>query len=405
MRLLSAFWLFATLGVSPDEYRSRRAQLRQALPDALIVLAGTAELPRDPRQPFLQEANFSYLTGWGQPGALLLMAADRDILFLPPRNELKERFDGRRAAPDDPDIQRLTGFDAVLSTDVWEAEVRRRARQTAQVYGLPGHEALPRVIPDVRVQDATTALAKLRMVKSREEVRLIERSIQVTLEAHRESWRRIRPGAFEFQIAAGMLHRVLEEGCERLAYRPVVGSGRSGITLHYSENQGRLTRGDLVLMDVGAECAGYAADITRTLPVSGRFTPRQRELYQVVLGAQKAALEQVKPGAMLTHRGAIERAARDYLDRHGPVIDGKRLSEYFTHGIGHPVGLEVHDAWLPTAALAAGMVITIEPGIYVPRESLAIRIEDMVLVTENGGQLLSGGLPREAAEIERRMAR
>jgi Xaa-Pro aminopeptidase len=163
--------------------------------------------------------------------------------------------------------------------------------------------------------------------------------------------------------------------------------------------------GDLLVMDVAGEYSGYAADITRTIPVSGKFTPRQREIYEIVLAAQNAAIAAVKPG-MTMGRGdnSVDKVARDYINSHGKDLKGERLGKYFIHGLGHHVGLSVHDANDPTRPLAAGMIITIEPGIYIPEESLGVRIEDMVLVTETGGKLLSSSLPRDPAEIERIMA-
>jgi Xaa-Pro aminopeptidase len=165
-----------------------------------------------------------------------------------------------------------------------------------------------------------------------------------------------------------------------------------------------LDSGEVLVMDVGAECHSYAADLTRTIPVSGKFTPSQRELYDLVLGAQKAAIAAVKPGEQLL-RGAMVDAAKRYMDEHGKPIHGKPPSTYFTHGIGHHIGLEVHDASLNFEPLEPGMVITIEPGIYIPEDNLGIRIEDIVLVTANGARVLSNALPKEAAAIEKRMAK
>ena len=231
---------------------------------------------------------------------------------------------------------------------------------------------------------------------------MIQRSIDVSIDAHLAAWKRTKPGLFEYQLAATMTQVLMEQGCERHAYRPVVGSGPNSVILHYGFNHRRMDSGELVLMDVGAECNAYAADITRTIPVSGRFTPRQRELYELVLGAQKAAIAAVKPGASMGTRGEIAEAAKQYLDTHGKPVHGKPLSAYLTHGIGHHVGLEVHDA-SADVPLAPGMVITVEPGLYIPEENTGIRIEDMVLVTEAGAKVLSHALPRSAADVERRL--
>jgi Xaa-Pro aminopeptidase len=191
-----------------------------------------------------------------------------------------------------------------------------------------------------------------------------------------------------------------EHGCERHAYAPIVGSGGNAAILHYSKNTRRMDSGELILMDVGPECSMYAADITRTVPVNGKFTKRQREIYDLVLAAQKEAIAAVKPGVMLGGRSAnvgLHKLVKDYFEKKG-------VGKYFTHGLGHHVGLDVHDAFDPAMPLEAGMIITIEPGLYIAEEGIGVRIEDMILVTENGAKILSDKLPRDAAAIEREMA-
>jgi Xaa-Pro aminopeptidase len=164
-----------------------------------------------------------------------------------------------------------------------------------------------------------------------------------------------------------------------------------------------MERGDLLLVDAAAECAGYAADITRTIPVGADFSARQREIYEIVLGAQKAAIAAVKPGAYIGGPGrpSLVKAAMDYIDSHGKDLHGERLGKYFTHGISHHIGLDVHDASDNGVPLEEGMVISVEPGIYIPEENIGIRIEDMVLVTKDGARVMTAALPREAAEIEK----
>jgi Xaa-Pro aminopeptidase len=241
------------------------------------------------------------------------------------------------------------------------------------------------------------------MAKSPEEIALIQHATDVTLASHRAAWQRAAPGLYEYQVAAAMTETYADAGCERSAYAPIVGSGPNSVYLHYSRNGRRMDAGEVLLMDVAAECAGYASDITRTIPVGGKFTARQREIYDIVLGAQKAAIAAVKPGMTLskTAPNTLYKVAYDYINSHGKDLHGERLGKYFTHGIGHHVGLDVHDASDPGAPLEAGMVITIEPGIYIPEENLGVRIEDVVLVTEHGGKVLSAALPREPGEIEK----
>jgi len=406
-----------------EQYHARRAELRKALPDGVTVLFGRAENPdEDLRTGFFQEANFYYLTGWREPGAILLLAPlpddpkapgydakaklPREILLLPERNPDQEKWTGRKLGPTDADVKSVTGFEAVMPAERFETELHRVLEAYARLYTLvdqPAAARLKELAPLRNISGASLAIAKLRMHKSPEEIALIEHATDVTLEAHRVAWQRAAPGLYEYQVAAAMMDVYQEAGCERSAYAPIVGSGPNSVFLHYSRNSRRMDAGEVLLMDVGAECAGYASDITRTIPVSGKFTPRQREIYEIVLGAQKAALAAVKPGQSLskTVPNSLYRIAYDYIDSHGTDLHGGSLGKYFTHGLGHHVGLDVHDAYDPAATLEAGMVITLEPGIYIPEENLGVRIEDMVLVTEHGAKLLSAALPREPGEIEK----
>ncbi|MBV6433158.1 MAG: Xaa-Pro aminopeptidase [Bryobacteraceae bacterium] len=412
MPSLPVLLLLAALSVSHSEYQQRRTRLRQALPNSAIVLLGSPDTSSDPRSPMLQEPNFYYLTGWMEPNAVLLILPESEqpdeVLFLPPHNQRQERYEGRRAAAGDSGVEALTGISRVLSAGIWESEVRRLTAGLPKLHTLtqtPSAETVKRAVPNTEWTDAAPAITRLRMVKSPREIEMLQRSIDVSIEAHLAAWKRVKPGLHEYQIAATMTGVILERGCERHAYRPVVGAGPDSAILHYSANRRKMERGDLLLIDVGAECACYAADITRTIPVGGRFNARQRELYEAVLGARDAAIAAVKPGESLGPRGAIIQAARDYMDRRGPQVNGQPLSKYFTHGIGHHTGLEVHDASIPEEPLEPGMVITIEPGIYIPEENIGIRIEDMVLVTPRGAKVLSSALPAGPSEIERRLAK
>jgi Xaa-Pro aminopeptidase len=187
-------------------------------------------------------------------------------------------------------------------------------------------------------------------------------------------------------------------GAERLGFPSIVGSGPNGTTLHYDDNRRRTRPGELVVMDVGAEHGYYSADVTRTIPISGKFTPRQRQLYQVVLGAQQAAIDSVRPG---TDLATLNRIAREHMRLHSGSLCGESSCDrYFIHGLSHWLGMDVHDVGSFTRPLQPGMVLTIEPGIYIPAESLGIRIEDDVLVTPSGGEVLSAGIPRTVEEIE-----
>jgi Xaa-Pro aminopeptidase len=241
-------------------------------------------------------------------------------------------------------------------------------------------------------------------MKSPAELVLIQKASDATVAAHLAAWHAMKAGKSEYEIAAVMTDTYFSMGCERSAYSPIVGSGPNSVILHYSANRRRMDSGEVVVMDVGAECGDYATDVTRTVPVNGKFTARQKEIYEIVLGAQKAAIAAVKPGIKVGRRegeDTLYMIAFDYINTHGKDSKGAALGKYFTHGLGHHVGLDVHDPGPTTIELKAGMVITIEPGIYIPEENLGVRIEDTILVTENGAKILSGALPKEVEEIEK----
>jgi Xaa-Pro aminopeptidase len=403
----------AVLGSEPaaPPFLSRRAELRKALPNGVIVLFGRAEGDSDDlRSGFFQDPNFYYLTGWNQPDAILVIEPSRDILFLPAKDPEAEKWTGSKASAQDANAGAVTGFEHVMAAPGLEAELLKLLERYPRLYalkGTPGAAKLEKLAPLREISDARPAIAKLRMKKSPEEITLIERATDVTIEAHRKAWKRAESGVYEYQVAAIMEAVFVDRGCERPAYAPIVGSGPNSVFLHYSRNKRRMDGGEILLMDVAAECSGYASDITRTIPVGRRFSKRQKEIYEIVLGAQKAAIAAIKPGMTIgkTTPNSVYKIAYDYINTHGKDLHGEPLGKYFTHGLSHHLGLEVHDASDPYAPLEAGMVITVEPGIYIPEENLGVRIEDVVLVTEDGAKLLSAALPREPGDIEKAIAR
>jgi Xaa-Pro aminopeptidase len=412
MRLpvLAILFSMAAAGVQPGEFRDRRERLRKAVPDAIFVLFGASEEHSGLRQSFFQEPSFYYLTGWRQPGALAVITPDAEVLFLPSRDPNAEKYTGRKAAADDPGVADLAGFASVEPRKKLEVLLPQLAASAAKLYVLesdPRAQKIKQLLPLRPALDAAAPIGDLRMIKSPAEVDLIQKAVDATVRAHRAGWTRTSAGAYEYQVANAIALSYLDAGCERHAYAPIVGSGPNATVLHYSDNRRRMDSGELVLMDVGAECAGYAADVTRTVPVDGKFTARQRELYDIVLGAQKAAIAAVKPGMTLggTTQASLHKIAMEYLNAHGKDKHGQPLGKYFNHGLGHGVGLDVHDPLGVSAALKPGMVITVEPGLYIPEEGIGIRIEDVVLVTENGHQVLSSALPREARQIEEALER
>lgn len=421
MPLFFALVLQLAASVSPD-FATRRANLRKSIPDGVLVLFGNKESD-DLHEAFFQQTDFYYLTGWEEPGAILILTpepdkaapgyeqhakAPREILFLPQRIPGEEKWTGRKLGPDDPEAASSTGFATVMPAERFEAELRSLLELYPNLYGLDA-PLLAKLVPLRTVLDARVPIARLRMEKSPAEIEAIQKATDASIDAHRAAWRTIKPGEYEYQIAAVMVETYMSEGCRRSAYAPIVASGPNASILHYSRNSRRMDAGDVIVMDVGAECGNYASDITRTVPVSGKFTPRQREIYDVVLGAQRAAIAAVKPGMTFgrTTPNSLYNIAYDYINTHGKDLHGQPLGQYFTHGLSHHVGLDVHDAVDPSdpfGPLRAGMVITIEPGVYIPEENIGVRIEDTVLVTETGAKVLSGALPTDPDEIERALA-
>jgi Xaa-Pro aminopeptidase len=414
-------------------YAERRNKLASTA-DAPIVLSGLTGREEDAQAyVFAQEENFYYLTGHNEEGAgLIILPASgsqgkkddlpgpREILFLPAKNPGKEVWNGVRMSPSDPGIQARTGFTEVLPVSQMRATVENLAKFYPSLYtilpyehelgGYP-HEKetvdwLKVAAPQANLKDIREKITELRMIKSPTELIFLREAIDLSVDAHFAAMKMMRPGVWEYQIAAKMVEIHAMGGSESEAYAPIVGAGPNSTALHYDKLGREIQDGDIVVIDVGAQYSGYAADITRTLPANGKFTPRQREIYDIVLGAQNAALASVRPGADMCRREhrSLYKIAYDYINSHGKDQSGRPLGQYFIHGLGHNIGLNVHDPGDSCKPLLPGQVITIEPGIYIPEENLGVRIEDDVLVTPTGYELLSSRLPRKAEEIEKIMA-
>jgi len=414
-------------------YAQRRAKLT-ATADGPIVLTGLNGREEDSQAyVFAQEENFYYLSGHNEEeaGLILLPPADskakkddfegpREILFLPAKNPAKEKWNGVRMSPSDPGIQARTGFADVRPFSEMRATIERLARFYPALYTILSYEKelggypheretvewLKLAAPRTNLKDIRANIIDLRLVKGPTEIAFLRQAIDLSLDAHFAAIKMMRPGLWEYQVAAKMVEVHAMGGSEAEAYAPIVGAGPNSTALHYDNLGRKIQDGDIVVMDVGAQYSGYAADITRTVPANGRFTPRQREIYDIVLGAQNAALEALKPGADMCRKGkqSLYKISYDYINSHGKDLSGKPLGQYYIHGLGHNIGLDVHDPGDSCSPLKPGQVVTMEPGIYIPEENLGVRIEDDVLITETGYELLSRRLPRTADEIEKIMA-
>ncbi len=393
-------------------YAQRRAKLAAAA-DAPIILTGLTGREEDSQAyVFAQEENFYYLTGHNEEeaGLILLPPADskarkddfqgpREILFLPPKNPPKEKWNGvseMRAT-----VEKLARFYPAFYTILpYEKELGGFPHEKETV------DWLKLAVPQASLKDIRTNITDLRLIKSPTEIAFLREAVDLSLDAHFAAFKMMRPGLWEYQVAAKMVEVHAMGGSEAEAYAPIVGAGPNSTALHYDRLGRKIQDGDIVVMDVGAQYSGYAADITRTVPANGKFTPRQREIYDIVLGAQNAALAALKPGADMCRKGkqSLYKISYDYINSHGKDQNGKPLGQYFIHGLGHNIGLDVHDPGDSCKPLIPGQVVTVEPGIYIPEESLGVRIEDDVLITETGYELLSSKLPRTADEIEKIMA-
>ncbi len=372
--LLSVLPLLAIEKEPLAEYKERRERLEQRIKGNVLVLRAA---PEEELVEYQQERNFYYLTGFDEPNAILLLDAastpPEDVLFLPERKPLEERWTGAKLGPG-PEAETATGFSKVLPVSEFDATLKKASERAKSVYG---------------VKEVVNDIAHLRQTKSPTEVALLEKAVRITLKAQEAAARTIAPGVMEYEVEAALEYEFRRNGAERPGFPSIVGSGPFSTILHYDKNTRRMESGDVVVVDIGAEWGGYSADVTRTYPVSGKFSPRQREIYQIVLDAQKAAMAKIKPG--VTFRD-IHQASSSY-------IRSKGYEKYFIHGTSHHIGLEVHDAGSTERPLEPNMVITVEPGIYISEEQLGVRIEDDVVVTPTGYRMLST-FPKEIDEIE-----
>jgi Xaa-Pro aminopeptidase len=422
MRIALALCVFASLFqvlpaegrtvIPQSEYQARRKVLRGNLKGVFVAFGRSETADEQLRTGFFQEPYFYYLTGWTEPDAVAILTKDEEEVFLPPRDDRYERYYGHRISAADPDAVERTGFQKILARSELERELFRLLGGGKRVEFLrpePQATLLRQVLalrPQVSVEDVTKLVDAQREVKSPNELAILQESADASVKAHEAAFRAVAPKMYEFQIAAVMQKVWEDRGCERRAYAPIVASGPNAVVLHYSADKRQVEPGDLVVIDAGSECSYYAADITRTLPAVGRFTARQREIYDIVLGAQRAAIDAVKPGMVIGRKdtnGSLMQIAYNYMDTHGRDLHGDRLGKYVLHGLSHHIGLEVHDPGDIMEPLKPGMVISIEPGIYIREESLGIRVEDMIVVTETGHRVLTENLPKDAEAIESRM--
>jgi Xaa-Pro aminopeptidase len=414
------------------DFRLRRQSLASKANGGAVLLfaSNEAEGPND-LYGYRPDDNFFYLSGWSEPGAALLIVGGAnsqdhsytEILFLPNHSPSQEKWTGPKLGADSPDASKVTGFDHIEVLENLRSELVRLlplrkatvftdivadgeiSNSTAPLDWLKRANAFP---VGVSFQDVRPMLASLRTYKDSGEIERIRHATDTSIAAHFAAMRAVKPGATEREISALMQYEWGKRGCERPAYAPIVGSGFYATVLHYSEDSGTMQSGDLVVIDAAGEYSMYASDITRTLPVAGKFTARQRQIYDIVLGAQQAAAAAFRSGRSHLRRDqsdSLHDVAYNYINTHGKDLHGEPLGKYFIHGLGHYVGLNVHDTGDYDVPLGPGAVFTLEPGIYIPEEKLGVRIEDILYVDQDGKLInLTGNLAHTADDVERAMA-
>ena len=414
-------------------YHARRVALAARLRGGVAVLFA-AEEPQLDFMPYRQDADFYYLTGWNEPGAALLIVGDapqapaprayREILFLPTRDLRMEKYTGAKLDASSPGVAEAAGVDSVQAMTELPAVLNRLIaadrRLAGNVWTQPGAAQAKALLGFTAAtlgmdagdapHDVTEPAGQLRAVKDEGEIALLRKAADASIAGQRAMMKAVKPGVTERALAGEMTAVWMEKGCERASYAPIVGSGIDSTVLHYSENTRTLEDGDILLVDAACEYSMYASDITRTVPVNGRFTARQRQIYNVVLGAQQAAIDAFVAGkSKINDRDrrdpdSLDNAAYNYINTHGKDLHGQPLGQYWLHGLGHLVGIDVHDPAEYPALLKPGMVFTIEPGIYIPEEKLGVRIECVFLVGADGKLIdMVAALPHTAEDVEAAM--
>jgi Xaa-Pro aminopeptidase len=436
----------------PDFFATHRQRVMNRLPAGAIAVFRSApetSVETSP-DPYRQESSFWWLTGFGEPNSVAVLRKDaagpRYMLFVPPRDPQAEQWTGWRAGAEGAKKD-FRADEAYVNDELWKKLPELWTGASSLVVSDGGDSAFraklleawapsnPNATEVRPVIDAAPIVNQLRLVKDATEVALLRRAAELSADAHVAAMRATRPGAYEYTLKGAMAGVCLGGGATRMAYPPIVGGGRNSVILHYENADAPLDAGAMIVNDTGCEYAMYAADVTRSYPVSGRFTPEQRAIYDVVLAAQKAGFANVKPGMAFrdVHQATAEVVVDGLLKLGLLAGDRKELLEkrgyqkFYPHGSSHWLGMNVHDVGSygypegvdrlerygkAMTKLEPGMLLTVEPGIYIPEGStpdkkwwnLGVRIEDVVLVTASGMECLSCGAPREAAEVERAIA-
>lgn len=415
--------------ISRQEFQRRRqALVEQMQPGSAALIFAAPEVTRsaDSEYPYRQNSDFWYFTGFNEPEAVLVLIKSDDthnhsVLFNRVRDLTAEIWFGRRlgqdAAPEKLGVDRALAF----------SEINQQLYQLLNGLDVVYHAQGEYAYADVIVNSALEKLRKgsrqnltapatmidwrpvvheMRLFKSPEEIAVLRRAGEITAMAHTRAMEKCRPGMFEYHLEGEIHHEFNRHGARYPSYNTIVGSGENGCILHYTENECEMRDGDLVLIDAGCEYKGYAGDITRTFPVNGKFTERQKEIYNIVLAVQDLIIEKARPGMTLAdlNNMVIDFYAQE-LPKVGLLKDGKTVRDYYYHSVSHSLGLDCHDVTTPSCkTLRPGMVITVEPGLYIEEEGIGIRIENDIVITEEKPIDLSSNILKTVEDIEAFMA-
>jgi Xaa-Pro aminopeptidase len=392
-------------------HADNRRRLANAIgPDAIAVI-DTAEVQYrsgDCEYPFRPDSNFYYLTGIAEPESVLVLvpghpnADARELLFQSGTSEFVGTWEGDRLTPEA--ATKLSGIKTVMPLTDLGPTLERLLQRYQVVYATadPRATGLRETAPMHQLHSALPILGEMRTIKHPAEIAQIRRAVEITHSGLKQAWSKLRPGMPEYALEGELTGEYLRQGAQGHGFPPIVASGKSTTVLHYMKNDATVADGDLVLLDTGAEVGWYAADISRTVPAGGRFTDRQRAVYEAVLRAQRAGIKLHKPGATIA--GIDEQMRKILTDEIKKLGLKQPLRAYYPH-LSHHLGLDVHDTGDARLKLAPGMVVTCEPGLYLKEEGIGVRLEDDILITEDGCEVLSRDIPSDPDGIENLLIR
>jgi Xaa-Pro aminopeptidase len=399
-------------------HQNRRKELLSQLDEgALVIISTNPEQLRngDVHYPFRPHSDFWYLTGFTEPQAVAVFSKDTYTIFLRDKDPAREIWDGKRLGVSD--APQALKADKAYSIDELKTQLPKLIADATTLYydfkPCTLDDEIIAYLPKTQYQSLASYVHEMRLIKSDGEIELMQKAADISVNAHQLAMQQTRADLFEFEVASVFDAEFRKNNAEH-AYTPIVAGGENACVLHYIENNKILNDGDLLLIDAGCEVEGYASDITRTFPVNGTFSAAQRQIYQIVLDAQLAAIESIKPGVMVVkpHQIATHVIQQGLVDLGILQADGD-LSQFYMHGTGHYLGLDVHDVGAyqkndQHRQYEIGMVTTVEPGIYIRKDDkinpvywgIGIRIEDDVLITNSGNTVLTGALVKEIDDIE-----